>query len=119
MGIYKVIKIKLPKWLQNKKVGVNTLFFKKFRTTGYKKTIPKKRAKKRRYQTIKTNRKRGKRKLKKGNINLKYVIIVLFFILILIKCVSLFTVQQQKESQNENIVTETKQSFLLQDSLPY
>lgn len=109
MGIYKVIKIKLPKLLQNKKLAaVKGTVFKKKNIKRYKKA-----------PALKKRYKKHKKALKKGNISFKYVIIILFFVLILIKCVTMFSAEEeQQQSQNTTLVTETKQNFFIHDSLP-
>ena len=117
MGIYKVIKIKLPKLLQNKKLVAvkGAVFKKKNRTKNKKKNI--KRYKK--APALKKRYKKHKKTLKKGNISFKYVAILLFFVLILIKCVTMFSAEEeQQQSQNTTLVTETKQNFFIHDSLP-
>ncbi|NDO46713.1 hypothetical protein [Clostridium sp. MD294] len=129
MGIYKVIKIKLPKF--------NLL--QKNNKTKIKKNIPKRNIKNQKnilkkpnystkhknknsfsYYTMKTIPKKHKKEIHFSKMKLKYVIIGLFLTLILIKgIIVLHHYSEQKQVQNTDAVVETKTNFFVKESLPY
>lgn len=97
MGIYKVIHVKVPKALKNIK---KTIFFFKKKT--------KKRAYKKKH-TIK--RKPKKRIIKKNKNIIKYIFIIIFALLVFVKC------SLQSSQQDENTKIET--NFFIKESIPY
>lgn len=125
MGIYKVIKIKLPKILQknNKRVikrGISKKGIKNQKDILKKRNYFHKRKNTFSNHTTKAIPKRYKKELHDNKIKLKYVLIVLFLVLILIKGISILHYHsEQKQVQNTDAVVETKTNFFVKESLPY
>lgn len=121
MGIYKVIKIRLPKLLQrnNKKTIKKNILKKNI----LKKSNYSTRHKKRNsfsHHTMKSMPKKYKKRICINKMKLKYIIILLFFALVLIKGIMILHYHsEQKEVQNTDAVVETKTNFFVKESLPY
>lgn len=123
MGIYKVIKIKLPKLLQKNN---NRMIKKGISKKRNQKNILKRTNYSHKKQTVfahhtaKTITKKHKNKVYHNNIKLKYIIIVLFLAVILIKGIMILQYHsEQKQIQNTDAVVETKTNFFIKESLPY